>query len=503
MRPAPLRLVLLKGCLLLMPFSYAPQHGPQRSLSSHHQLASTSRPPALCAPSAGDVHQRPQQAARTVMSLQLSCAGAATEEWVQRYNGPSNEDDRVRFLAVDRTGNIYVTGVSVSTGRNYDYTTLKYAANGVLLWEKRYNGPGHGDDIPRSLAVDGAGNVYVTGGSAGTGSSRDYATLKYAANGDLLWEQRYNGPDNSVDDATALAVDRIGNVYVTGGSAGTGSSIDYATLKYAPNGELLWVQRYNGPDNDIDAAQALAVDGGGNVYVTGNSETDGNPDYVTLKYATNGKLLWKQQYNGSGNDVDAPRSLAVDRAGNVWVTGTSVGKGGNADYATLRYAANGNLLWEQRYNGPGNNLDDATALAVDGIGNVYVTGLSRGKGGNADYATLKYAANGNLLWVQCYNGPGNGNNGDDYDYDEARSLAVDGASNVYVTGLSASNGVTCDYATLKYDATGNLLWEKRYNGPGNGVDAARYLAVDGLGNVYVAGDSEGEGSGLDYALVKY
>src|SRR6185436_2179031 len=99
-------------------------------------------------------------------------------------------------MTVDGSGNVVVTGAPIGSGSNADYFTAKYAAaNGALLWEKRYNGPANREDSSRAVAVDGSGNVVVTGSSEG-----DYYTAKYAtADGALLWEKRYNGPANSSD----------------------------------------------------------------------------------------------------------------------------------------------------------------------------------------------------------------------------------------------------------------------------------------------------------------
>ena len=83
--------------------------------------------------------------------------------------------------------------------------------------------------------MDGSGNVYVTGRSYGSGTDYDYATLKYDPDGNQLWIQRYNGPGNALDEATAIAVDGAGNVYVTGFGSGSGTDYDYATLKYWQN----------------------------------------------------------------------------------------------------------------------------------------------------------------------------------------------------------------------------------------------------------------------------
>jgi len=108
----------------------------------------------------------------------------------------------------------------------------------------------------------------------------------FAQSVDTAWVRRYNGPGNSRDAANALAVDDSGNVYVTGEGEGSGTDFDYATIKYLPNGDTAWVRGYNGPGNSMDEANALAVDGSGNVYVTGESYGSGTSswDYATLKY---------------------------------------------------------------------------------------------------------------------------------------------------------------------------------------------------------------------------
>jgi len=408
--------------------------------------------------------------------------------WVRRYNGPGYADDIANAVAVDDSGNMYVTGRS--PGISGDYATIKYYANGDTAWVRRYNGPANGFDVATAVAVDDSGNVYVTGTSSATGTYYDYATLKYKPNGNTAWVKRYNGPGYGDDIANAVAVDDSGNVYVTGQSVGSGTFSDYATLKYSPNGDSTWVRRYNGPANGFDNATALAVDDSANVYVTGLSQGD----YATLKYSPNGDTVWVRRYNGPANGLDNAKAVAVDDSGNVYVTGGSEGSGTFSDYATLKYSPNGDTGWVRRYNGPGNSSDNAYALAVDDSGNVCVTGVSVGSGTLGDYATLKYSPNGDTAWVRRYNGPGNG-------FDNATALAVDDSANVYVTGKSS--GTSDDYATLKYSPNGNTAWVRRYNGPGNGFDAASAIAVDDSGNVCVTGVSVGSGTLGDYVTITY
>src|SRR5262249_34710695 len=149
------------------------------------------------------------------------------------------------------------------SGNNYAYTTVKYSDAGMPLWTNRYNGPANWGDFATAMTVDGSGNVWVTGASrSSSAGSFDYATIKYSSEGVPLWINRYDAGLSSEDAAHALAVDSSGNVFVTGGSGG-----DYATIKYSRTGVLLWTNRYHGP-NRYDFATAIAVDGNGDIVVT-------------------------------------------------------------------------------------------------------------------------------------------------------------------------------------------------------------------------------------------
>ncbi|MGB8658078.1 MAG: SBBP repeat-containing protein [Candidatus Zixiibacteriota bacterium] len=424
--------------------------------------------------------------------------------WVRRYNGPGNSSDGASAIAVDGSGNVYVTGGSYGSGTDKDYATIKYYPNGDTAWVRRYNGPGNSSDGASAMAVDGSGNVYVTGFSYGDGAGADYATIKYLPNGDTAWVRRYDGPGNGEDQASAIALDDSGNAYVTGFSDGTGSyNYDYATIKYYPNGDTAWVRRYNGPGSGRDEAKALAVDVSGNVYVTGTSDGGGTltDDYATVKYNPTGDTVWVRRYNGGNYSSDWATDLAIDEAGNVYVTGCSLGDPSSSgmSYATVKYNSLGEFLWVRRYRGePASSDDRAFACGVDPSGNVYVTGEGN-DGGNYDYVTIKYNASGDRLWVRAYNGPGNVS-------DFATDLAVDVSGNVFVTGYSAQNSYSPyndDYATVGYNPHGDTLWVRRYNGPGDAEDGASALVIDNSNNVYVTGGSNGYVAGSDYATIKY
>ncbi|MDZ7303928.1 MAG: SBBP repeat-containing protein [candidate division KSB1 bacterium] len=408
-------------------------------------------------------------------------------QWVAGYSGPENSEDKATALAVDDSGNVYVTGWSGHSSTMSDYATVKYNASGVLLWVARYSGPGSSEDKATALAVDASGNVYVTG-RAGD----DYATIKYNSAGIEQWVARYNGREYGMDAATALAVDDSGNVYVTGWSKGSGMYSDYATVKYNSSGILQWVARYNGPGNHDDWAKALVVDGSGNVYVTGWSGGLGTyRDYATVKYNSAGVEQWVVRYDSSDDEAVA---LAVDRSGNVYVTGRT-GSYPQYDCATVKYNSAGVQQWVAGYNGSGDSTDVATALALDGSGNVYVAGWSWASGTNDDYVIIKYNSEGIEQWVSRYNGQGSGP-------DRAMALAVDDSGNAFVAGWSWDLATRHDYATVKYNSAGVQQWEARYNGPASSHDNAAALGVDASGNVYVTGTSVSSGT-WGYATVKY
>ncbi len=366
--------------------------------------------------------------------------------WVRRYNGAENDIDEASAIAVDGSGNVYVTGYATGDGTYADYVTIKYYPNGDTAWLRKYNGLYNYEDYARCIALDRSGNVYVTGRSFGIGTYTDYATVKYYPNGDSAWVRRYNGSGDHYDYASAIALDSSGNVYVTGISDGGETYDDYATIKYYPNGDTAWVRRYRGIGNSFDKAKALAVDDHSNVYVTGHSYhmITNQCDYVTIKYYPNGDTAWVRRYDGLYG-ADSASAIAVDGSGNVYVTGGSISFGGFFDYATIKYKPNGDTAWVRRYNGPENLGDYAFAITVDGSGNVYVAGYSMGSGTDFDYCTIKYDSSGNECWVRRYNSPDNL-------IDQATALAVDGSGSVYITGFSqqTSGYYNYDYATIKY-----------------------------------------------------
>ena len=255
----------------------------------------------------------------------LAQASAQTTHWVVRHNGSGNSLDEAADIAVDDAGNVYVTGNSNNTDTGNDYVTIKYNTLGVREWLATYNTPGTppGNDKARAIAVDEAGNVYVTG--FGSSNGGDIVTVRYNTDGIEQWVDRFDGGGNSYDEGLAITVDSAGNVYVTGRTGGVSSAISFATIKYNALGVRQWVRIYNGASNLVDIPSAIAVDSLGNVYVTGRSDGSATgPDYATVKYNAAGVEQWVKTYNNT-NSTDVAEDLALDSSGNIYVTGWSGG----------------------------------------------------------------------------------------------------------------------------------------------------------------------------------
>jgi len=413
-----------------------------------------------------------------VLFNKLSAQPAPT--WVARYNGPAGSD-QIRAMTVDAKGNVYVTGPSDASRKgNIDYATIKYSSDGAQKWVVRYNGTGNGDDWPNAIAVDAAGNVYVTGRSMGKGTNIDYATVKYDSTGNKKWEARYNSPGNMNDNAKDIAIDANGNVIVTGETDDAyviGSANSATTIKYDPsNGQQSNIDIYDalpniykGTNTNGETAHSIAVDANGNIYLVGSSA-----GAFFIKYDNSLHRTWTKKIPGS--DL---HKVLVDASNNIVVTGYSG--------QTFKYDSNGGLIWQTT-----NSIAGFWDLAFDQAGNVYVTGEG------TDYLTEKYDANsGATVWSKAYAGSANGP-------DFARSIALDGSGNVYVTGhctvKSGRNGLEV-MGTIKYNNAGDQQWVILYDSTNKLTSDGFVVATDPNGNLYVAGQGISSVNANDYDFV--
>ena len=359
-------------------------------------------------------------------------------------------------------------------------------------WVNRYS-YGTGTVAGPAIAADASGNIYVTATVNQYSSAADFVTIKYSATGVQQWMAFYNGPAGNDDEAVAITTDASGNVYVTGssrdGSNSDGSNMSFATIKYSSTGAQQWVARYEG-GTIANAPSALKVDASGNVYVTGYSVTGSfGYDYGTVKYNSAGVQQWYAIYNGTAGDIDQATALAVDAAGNVYVTGESEGLNGGVtsyDYLTIKYSPAGATLWTARYNSPGNGFDNATGLVLDAAANVYVTGQSAGAG-----VTIGYNTSGIQEWVNI-----------NHAVAANSSIVLDPAGNVITTGYVEPSPGIFGFVTTKISG-GVTAWSAEYYaGYGNGIVGPE-VAVDNTSNIYITGPTATSPSATNYSTIKY
>jgi hypothetical protein len=435
-------------------------------------------------------------------------------------------------------------------------TASATAQDGDLVWAKRAGGTSRGD-AGTFIALDGSGNSYVTGNFRGTATfgpgeanetiltsagNDDVFVAMYDPSGALLWAKSAGG--NGLDRASSIALDAAGNIYVIGSFNGTttfgpGSVLssvsntdDIFVAKYDSTGTLLWVSWSGGAGSD--QGNGIALDGSGNIYITGTFEgtstfdlslnganqpaviSVGGPDIFVAKFDPSGTALWAKRAGGTISDKAV--GIAVDVLGNSFVAGyfesaatfgagepnqTTLKSAGLRDIFIAKYDLNGSLLWANRAGEAG--ADQAFGIAEDGLGNSYVTGLFNGSGtfgtlpnqtilisaGFDDIFVAKYSPSGALVWAKQAGGTAD---------DIGLGIGVDALGNIFLTGMfqaQATFGVgevtptiltsdgDRDVFVAQYNSAGTLLWAKRAGGPK--TDQGLGIAVDGFGTGYLTG----------------
>jgi hypothetical protein len=346
--------------------------------------------------------------------------------WSKSFGG--RYDDVVTSVAVDSSGNVYITGNFKSSTidfgggalKNAGYSDIflaKFDRNGNHKWSKRFGGSS--DDYGNSVSIDSSGNVYITGsfysstidfggGALTNAGSWDIFLAKFDSNGNHLWSKRFGGSNNDV--GTSVSVDSSGNVYITGyfysstidfgGGALTNAGYynDIFLAKFDSNGYYKWSMRFGGSNNDWGTS--VSVDSSGNVYITGGFKSSsinfgggaltnvGSIDTFIVKFDSNGNHKWSKSFGGSSDDEG--NSVFVDSSGNVNMTGyfksSSIDFGGGAltnmnapDYSdifTVRFDSNGNYKWGKRFGG--SSADEGYSVSADSFGNLYETGYFQG-----------------------------------------------------------------------------------------------------------------------------
>jgi len=422
-------------------------------------------------------------------------------------------------------------------------------------WARTWGG--WNSDHGYAVAVDGSENAYLTGafretvdfdpegGDPHTSNGADDIFLsKFDSWGNFIWARTWGGSDSdwSWDCGNGVTVDASGNVYVTGGFHGTvdfdpggGSdphtSGDWRTVflsKFDSSGNFKWARTWGGEAaGDVfgDSGKGVAVDGFGNVYVTGYFHgtvdfdpggvdphtSNGENDAFLSKFDSSGNFEWAQTWGGIYPDEGC--GIAADGSGYVYVSGSfydivdlDPGGGdphtsnGSRDVFLSKFDSSGNFMWARTWGGY--YLDSGQAVAADGFDNVYVTGYFHGTvdfdpdGGDphasnshSDAFLSKFDALGEFQWARTWGGSF---------YDRGNGVAADGFANIYVTGYfcntvdfdpgggdpHASNGIY-DAFLSKLDSSGSFLWVRTWGAMD--WDRGLGVATDGSGNAYVAG----------------
>ncbi len=360
-------------------------------------------------------------------------------------------------VAVDSAGNILVTGGTAVFGRGQSLAfLLKYDASGKLLCLKTWGGPQ--DTFGYAVVFDSSNNIYVTGATQSFGGqSPDVFLVKYDSSCNLLFQVAWGGAGN--DLGRGVAVDAFDNVYVTGSTDSFGAGLsDIFLLKYDPAGEFQFSKTWGGTQNDHGSG--IATDGSGNIYITGTTLSSGSKQQavVLLKYDSSGNLLFQKTWGGAQNDYGS--GIAVDSGDNVYLTGYTYSFAvtpGVASVFLLKYDPSGNLLFQKTWGGT--QSDYGFGIAVDSAGNVYLTGSSNSfGGGQSKVFLLKFDSSGNQLFLKTWGGLKG-----DYGY----AVAVDGSGNIYIAGYTYSFGPNrqgVNLFLLKYDLSGSLLFQRAYGG---------------------------------------
>jgi uncharacterized delta-60 repeat protein len=429
------------------------------------------------------------------------------ESWSNRYFSLTRSDDAPCGVAADSMGNIYVAGQFGQPGTGQDYALMKIGLDGSQQWAAYYDGGFNGTDFATDFLQSQDGSFYLTGGSQGP-DDREYATVKFNSQGILQWEARYSLQPWGGNSAQAMTIDEGGNIYVTGSAFGDGTEWDIVTIKYNASGVQQWIARYNGAGNPNDEGVALAVDNAGNVYVAGRSWPNywDQFDYVIIKYDAQGNQRWANTYDGPGNEDDEPVALKLDQQANVYVTGTSKGTSSTGyDMATIKYNSAGVLQWLVRYDSPSHADEHATDLEIDADGNIIITGWMQGMYINAAFLTFKYNPNGSLQWFRIYQQgviPWSSDCG-------ARALALDADRNIYVTGSVPRWDNPSECLTIKYNTSGDQRWVARHIDERTvsswGGTWGKYITFDPQINLVVAGDFcfGGDIEDRDFWVAKY
>ena len=344
-----------------------------------------------------------------LLSTTFTVTSQPALNWHANFNGGSNATDKVVSIAVDNNCNTIVTGQSDSIGQGIDIVTIKYDLNGNIVWQQRFDGADHLDDIPTDLKVDPNGNVYVCGRTQGTSTGFDFVTLKYTASGTLAsgnWPAYYNNARwngvNGFDGAESMAISPLnGNIYVAGESNNhlwTNSWLDLFMLRYDTLGNVVDSGVSGNGSLRDDYVKQVSFDNAGNVDLLMYDGIGFNSiyHYTPTLFNLSSSTFW----NGL---AVPPTNVSVDIASNKYYCfNTSTG------FSEVKVSNTNSIFWNNAFRRTLSSVDDVKSIAVDNAGNSFVVASST-MSGASDIWLLKLTSNGDTVWTRTW-GTGNGAN---------------------------------------------------------------------------------------------
>ncbi len=413
---------------------------------------------------------------------------------------PMMEGAKAVDLVLDSLGNSYIVGTSFTPDNQFDIVTIKYDSTGKQLWMAQYDGPAHGWDEARGIALAADGCILVAGNSRGDDQKSHYVLINYSPDGKELWHAVHDGTMNLPHQAIKpVAVNRNGDIFVCGNLEVDGFSSDFLIMKYASDGSLIWTATYNGLGNSSDQVRTIALMPSGEVVVTGTSDRGDSSSFATVLYDTLGHQVWACHYRGeSGSLHNQVVDMAIDGIGDIIVTGLSR-DAVSAVYATVKYDIGGREVWSTRYNGDGNSASyhEPVALISDPVGNIYVTGYDQNEYGVNNFVTVKYSPDGERIWSANTSGLDNTSK-------KPTGMALDGSGHLIVTGFIMNHPVKgASILTLQYDPSGNLIRQIPLTNSDDANDCSVSVAVSSRNEIFILGNRIPQGGNSQWQVIKY
>ncbi len=265
----------------------------------------------------------------------------------------------------------------------------------------------------------------------------------------VQWRKAVKNGIQSINSAVAICADKSGSVTIVGNTHEIDSLKKIFIVRLDSSGNEIWRRIFQPEERTEAIAVALAVDLSGNTVVSGTVRNkSGNTDILTLKYSPEGILLWQNIYAGKANLFDAPAAIAVDKKGNILVCGHETASESNPDLLLIRYSASGETSFIKNFSTP--QMDAAVDVAVDDSCNIYVGGNINVSTRTADIIVMKFDSVGNPKWNYVYDG-------DEHAVDLTTDIILDDSTNIYITGTANHSNDKSDIPLIKLNRNGKLV----------------------------------------------